>query len=319
MQSVIVSEYVIELYRFCIRKKLTNTEKIFRRHILDGELSDNNQWIAAERFFNLLNDIKKIVRDEGFFFEFGRTLDITKHGFFGYLARSCKDVYEVLKYDALYFSSRMNFLLVTLKQKREEAVVVVEPVTDIGSLWKELRDIILGCLSIITEDLTGNNSIFSAVKIVEIKDKITFTLGPSVLNTRVLTYDERLKILCEKQCETISREVAANDTISGLIKRRIITGERLNIKEKDIAREIGLSTRTIRRLLHKNKTTFREILNEVRKNESIRLLKTTNKGIKEIAYLLGYSSTPSFISAFRKWEGVSPKIFREKSTKQKSK
>lgn len=70
----------------------------------------------------------------------------------------------------------------------------------------------------------------------------------------------------------------------------------------------------------KLKNGFRELFGDgvfhfalkLRMKEAMHLLKNTDLSIKEIAYQIGYSSPPSFSSAFKKEMGVNPNQFRKK-------
>ena len=51
-------------------------------------------------------------------------------------------------------------------------------------------------------------------------------------------------------------------------------------------------------------------MDELRKEFAIEYLKNKNTSIKEIAYLLDYAESSSFIRSFKRWTGKSPSEFR---------
>lgn len=59
-------------------------------------------------------------------------------------------------------------------------------------------------------------------------------------------------------------------------------------------------------------TTFPEYINTLRVNEAIRLLRSTDYSITEIAGLSGYSTTRNFYGAFVKHTGIAPSVYRTK-------
>lgn len=77
-----------------------------------------------------------------------------------------------------------------------------------------------------------------------------------------------------------------------------------------VARELGLSQRTLQRRITAEGQTFRVLLAEARHEMSLQLLSDPAIDIKEIAYLPGYDDTNSFYRAFRQWEGVTPNHWR---------
>jgi len=73
-----------------------------------------------------------------------------------------------------------------------------------------------------------------------------------------------------------------------------------------VARELGLSERTLRRRLADEGTTFRRLLDEVRESLAVELLATGRLSVEEVALRLGYAEGSPFIVAFRRWTGVTP-------------
>jgi AraC-like DNA-binding protein len=101
-------------------------------------------------------------------------------------------------------------------------------------------------------------------------------------------------------------------TFSEVVKRNIV--EILSsgsVSIETVASEIGFSRRTIQRKLAEEETTFQEQLNVVRKELAQMYLKDSNISTKEIAFLLGYDETNSFLRAFKLWTGKTIREYRE--------
>jgi AraC-like DNA-binding protein len=79
----------------------------------------------------------------------------------------------------------------------------------------------------------------------------------------------------------------------------------------DVARDLGLSDRTLQRRITEEGTSFRELLVEARQELGRRLLSDPTAEIDEVACLLGYQDSSSFYRAFRDSEGVTPSRWRE--------
>lgn len=79
----------------------------------------------------------------------------------------------------------------------------------------------------------------------------------------------------------------------------------------DVARELGMSERTLQRRITEEDATFRDLLAQARQALWRRLLADPAAGIDEVACLLGYQDTSSFYRAFRDWEGITPNRWRE--------
>lgn len=79
----------------------------------------------------------------------------------------------------------------------------------------------------------------------------------------------------------------------------------------DVARQLGMSERTLQRRITEEGSTFRELLSDARRDLGRYLLSDPTTDIEEVACLLGYQDTTSFYRAFREWEGMPPNRWRE--------
>lgn len=77
-----------------------------------------------------------------------------------------------------------------------------------------------------------------------------------------------------------------------------------------IAEIIGISKRTLNRLLQNQQTSYKEILAKTRYEIAVKKLAYCSDSITEIAFDLGYSDPAHFTRAFKKWTGFSPSQFR---------
>jgi len=83
-----------------------------------------------------------------------------------------------------------------------------------------------------------------------------------------------------------------------------------NVKEAEIASELGLSSRTMQRRLLDEGVNFQALLQTSRQRLAEQYIRDENLSISEIAYLLGFSEQANFTRAFKRWHGVSPTQFR---------
>jgi AraC-like DNA-binding protein len=77
-----------------------------------------------------------------------------------------------------------------------------------------------------------------------------------------------------------------------------------------IAREVGMSARTLARRLVDEGTSFRKIQDEVRHHLAIALLGDATVSIAEVAFFLGYAEPAPFHRSFKRWTGTTPQGYR---------
>lgn len=79
---------------------------------------------------------------------------------------------------------------------------------------------------------------------------------------------------------------------------------------QQLAASLGISERTLNRRLREEGTTFREVLDGVRRELAETWLVDPSHAIYEVAFLLGYSEPSTFHRSFRRWTGLSPHAWR---------
>jgi AraC-like DNA-binding protein len=90
--------------------------------------------------------------------------------------------------------------------------------------------------------------------------------------------------------------------------KTLLAGRRPSLR--DVARQTGMSARTLQRRLGESGVTFQEILEEARRELARHYLGETRMELVETAYLLGYEDSNSFFRAFHQWEGTTPGEWR---------
>jgi AraC-like DNA-binding protein len=98
------------------------------------------------------------------------------------------------------------------------------------------------------------------------------------------------------------------DLVRGAIQQRL-TGHRPNVD--DVARDLHMSSRTLQRRLQESGSNYQRVLDQARHQMARYYLSNSVFELTEAAYLLGYEDANSFARAFRSWEGMLPKHWRE--------
>ncbi len=123
---------------------------------------------------------------------------------------------------------------------------------------------------------------------------------------------ELLEMLAPQLEIDLKQHTAADDTLVALVRGAIqqrLTGNRPVIE--DVARDLHVSARTLQRRLQEFGSSFQKVLEEARHKMARYYLSNSVLELTETAYLLGYEDANSFARAFRHWEGIPPKHWRE--------
>jgi AraC-like DNA-binding protein len=116
----------------------------------------------------------------------------------------------------------------------------------------------------------------------------------------------------------LARELATQDMlepeeiterIRRALRTMIVSG---GASESMISYLLSISTRTLRRALAAQGTTFRRLLEDIRYEIARQLLADSHISINEIADLLDYGHASAFTRAFQRWTNSSPAAWRAK-------
>jgi AraC-like DNA-binding protein len=106
-------------------------------------------------------------------------------------------------------------------------------------------------------------------------------------------------------------ELARTDTTTERVRRLVASRiGRDNIGIFDIGAQLHMSEATLRRRLDDDGTTYKAIVDDLRRELAGRYIAEPRIAIGEIAFLLGFSTQSAFGRAFRRWNGVSPLEYR---------
>jgi AraC-like DNA-binding protein len=123
--------------------------------------------------------------------------------------------------------------------------------------------------------------------------------------------DPALAGYLKSQAETLAGRLAARDVVSQECARRIAEGlGRGEPAQTDVARQMGMSERTLQRRLAAEGTTFNELLEDARRTMAVSYLADRKLAAYEVSFLLGYSEPATFFRAFKRWTGKTPQQYR---------
>lgn len=81
----------------------------------------------------------------------------------------------------------------------------------------------------------------------------------------------------------------------------------------EVADQLSIHPKKLRRLLEAEGIGYSELKSQLRRDVAIRQLTRSSASIEQIAMLLGFSETCTFIRAFKGWTGVTPYTYRKRA------
>ncbi|MBN2351358.1 MAG: AraC family transcriptional regulator [Spirochaetales bacterium] len=146
------------------------------------------------------------------------------------------------------------------------------------------------------------------------RKKNYLSLDPDIVRRPVLLPDRDVLAHFERYADEYLSSLEGSRKISHAVIRIILgslEGDRLN--QKNVARELGISVRTLQERLSGEGASFRKLLEETRERLAKKYL-AENYTVEEIACLLGFADAGSFRKAFKKWTGQTPREYGNTSS-----
>lgn len=139
-------------------------------------------------------------------------------------------------------------------------------------------------------------------------------LANELLRKRFATSDPHAHRILHAQCRRLLLELEARSAdVAARVRSHLSAGAGTFPTATEAATLLGMSERSLRRALKAEHTSYRSILEQVRREKAGELLKDARLPVEEIALRLGYSEPAAFIHAFKRWTGKSPALHRRES------
>lgn len=116
----------------------------------------------------------------------------------------------------------------------------------------------------------------------------------------------------ERRLERRTRPLSHSERVRTLLRGRL-SGRLPDLQSA--ARTLGLSTRTLRRYLEVEGTSYREITQELLYESACSMLRNPELTLQCIAHKLGFSDSTTFHRAFKRWAQQSPTRYRQAVTR----
>ncbi len=126
--------------------------------------------------------------------------------------------------------------------------------------------------------------------------------------------DEALSSIIRRRLDKALAERDRHDSgpLSGRVRHLMVEhlGE-TTLTPETVARALAVSRRTLSRHLADEGASFRNILDDVRREFACALLQDRSLSIGDVAFFLQYSEPAAFNRSFRRWTGRTPRAFRQ--------
>lgn len=260
----------------------------------------------------------------------GNQLTIMSHGHLGSAILSSEDVEQALGLIIPYVETRTPLVALSLDKSSKDFVISVKERYVLGAIRVSVIEAVItalvaainvvssGLLKLQKVELAFSPPSYQALFTTVFSCPVVFDAQqtrlffPSTgLDTPLIMADKNVRILAAQKCEEEMASLRKSVPIEKRIEQILLRFQGGFPSFDYVAREMSISSRTLRRRLAEKGTSFNSLLDEVKYQLAQQYLASSDLSIQAIGYLLGYSDPSNFGRAFRKWSGISPIIYRQ--------
>jgi AraC-like DNA-binding protein len=117
--------------------------------------------------------------------------------------------------------------------------------------------------------------------------------------------------LLDKQCSELIAKRSALRGLSGKVRDILLCQRPMSMDMELVADALCMTSRTMRRKLAAENTSFRQLVDEIRLSLAEEMLTGTRLSVEQIAERLNYADASSFSQAFKRMSGHTPGMLRK--------
>jgi AraC-like DNA-binding protein len=300
-----------------------------------GELHSPDTLVSLEQLLSACRIAMKLSRDPALPFRIGSSIHVSTYGMFGYAILCGTDFRRTFEFCVRYHVLAAPLVGISYVERDGMCCWTIDPILhrliderlyrfivemQIGVHISLQRDIMGPAFTPheirltyshcedfrLTEDLLGCEILFN-----QPANQLAFDAkwldGPANLGNRT-TYAAVVAI-----CDELLTDLKYRSGVAGQVRAYLLQDIASRPTLAAIAERVGSTTRTLRRQLDHQGTSFRELLDELRSQVAIKYLRDTVMTSEDIAVSLGFSDAANFRHAFRRWTGKTPSEFRRRA------
>ncbi|MEV4237307.1 AraC family transcriptional regulator [Nocardia sp. NPDC050408] len=265
--------------------------------------------------------------------EIGRRYRITTFGIFGFACVSSPTLGEAISFALRYLELSFTFCLPVAEWGEGEFIAWVHDESipadvrqflverDVTAMHQVMSDLIGKQLPLTRAEFRFPEPTYvdRIMEVTQVRPRFgrahnLFTIDPAMLEQPLPQANEHTWAMCLAQCRGLVDRRRARTGIAAEVRELLVPGGADGFAAPrgidSVARDLNMSTRTLRRHLDAAGTSYRALLDEVRRALAEEMLTATPLSVSDVAIRLGYAESSTFIYAFKRWTGATPAAYR---------
>ncbi|WP_367605988.1 AraC family transcriptional regulator [Legionella sp. W05-934-2] len=293
-------------------------------------LQDPAAFVTASEFTRIVEKAISMTNCSYLGLKFGQHLSIVNHGYLGYAAMSSPTMGNALNTMLNYINTRTNLISLDSELSGDKVCIGVHVLMENQVLSRFIVEMVIVHLinmrqflisatdSCVKIDLNYAPPSYASYYQDILKTEIQFNclhnqvwLWKKELDYPISFADDTSYQLAKSQLQKIATRLAQQADWASKIKTILLSHDLYQLSMDEVASQLCVSARTLRRHLQKESITYQEIVDEVRKQKAYAYLLNQQISMSEISFLLGFHDTSNFSKAFKRWTGLTPTEYRD--------
>ena len=300
----------------------------------EANLSKETSIVSNDVYNAIIESAVETTGDNFFGLHMGESLNLTALGLIGQITQTCETAKQALELCCQFANLGCSSLPMQLSKWEAHYRITLTP----DPLWQNqsaiaLRHTTEGVITFFVRQFrsltrsksnpieiqlrwpqSGNyteyNSVFGCP--VQFNQKeIAILLNKQHVEESIVTADYDLLRVLVAHAEEKSARIQQRQGFASTVKQsvlKLLKPEFPNAEQ--VASYLNVSLRTLQRRLKTEGFTYKQLLDELRKEFALNYMKRQDLSIGEIAYLLNYSDNSTFTRSFKRWTGKAPNAYR---------
>lgn len=281
-------------------------------------------YVDVDSGMQLIERALQLTGEPGLGFHLGMQMTVTCHGLIGFAAMVARDVRGALEVAQEFMALQSTFHRIRLEEQGDLAYLYFEQdgvyrydyIMQIALLmgFAQMGKAVCG------QDLTGVADLeferpdyfdrFAGLIPGELRfgqGRTCMIFKRAILDIPLIMADPTTARLAREQCKRQLRGLLSKGDFKALVVDLLYDEVQGFSTLAQVAASLHMSERSLQRKLSDEGINFRVLVDELRCQKAIRLLKKPNLTLAFIAGHLGYTDVTNFSRAFKRWTGVPPR------------
>jgi len=294
----------------------------------------NQDFIPFDDLKGLIVDINAKYEKPWFGLEIAQSLQLSSHGSLGFAVSHGLNLKECLALIIRYYQTRLQAMSLEASQGTDYYRLYLTENCDWSPVGIVLYEVISLSLLKIIEYVIGTEIAhctfnfpypapdwlekydqFMPCKFCFGKHEASIEIPQSLLSIPCVSFNSRSVDFAKTQCDIELGRLQQYDTLTDKLTYLIEKNKQYQMTAESAAQLLNISKSTLTRKLRLENSSFKSVLENLKKQQAVYLLENTDLTVEVISLELGYEDLSNFGRSFKRWFACAPRAYRQKYAK----